>query len=345
VDLGELGELYRLPAPSATAQEARDAAEASMEAARIAPQRTAVPLIACVYLAPLAQHLGVDFAVWLEGQSRSMKSTLAALMAAHFGAGIERTALAASWLDTANAIGFKLFTLADCLAVIDDYAPQPSLSAQKRMDNAVAGVVRGIGNRAGRGRLSPDIRLQKERKPRALAICTAEQWPHGESINARLLGLELKRGYLDLERLTLSQQAARKGLLARAMSDHLERIAGSFESHLERAAEKFLDWRERALSEGLIGRAPEQSAFILVGYSQALEHWQAVGCIAEREAGAMLEEARAIVFELAKSNERRLAHSQPADCALSIIKDLLRAGGAHLRDKTGDRPGDPALYG
>ncbi|MBK1717608.1 hypothetical protein [Thiocystis violacea] len=338
VDLGELGPLYRLPAPSTSDAERGEAAAASAASAQLAPPEVAVPLIATVYLAPLTQALGVDFALWLEGPSRSMKSTLAALMAAHFGAGAERTQLAASWLDTPNAIGLKLFLLADTLAVIDDYAPQPSASEQARLDKTVATLIRGIGNRAGRGRLTADIRLQNERKPRGLALCTAEQWPTGESLQARLFGVSLRPGQLDLARLSEAQGLARRGVLARAMADYLQTLAADLSARSEALKAEWQAWRTTALRAGLSGRTPDQAAYLLIGYSQALDHWRACGALAPAQAQTQLRQAESLILALAKTHEGRLADAQPADTFMAILGDALHSGTVHVRSLAEGRP-------
>ncbi|NVZ11608.1 hypothetical protein HW932_20370 [Allochromatium humboldtianum] len=342
VDLGELGALYRLPAPSASADERHAAAAASAASAQVAPPEIAIPLIAAVYLAPLSQSLGVDFALWLEGPSRSLKSTLAALMTAHFGAGIDRTRLAASWLDTPNAIGLKLFLLADTLAVIDDYAPQPSASEQARLDKTVATIIRGIGNRAGRGRLTADIRLQNERKPRALALCTAEQWPTGESLQARLFGVALRPGQVDLARLSEIQALAQQGVLARAMADYLQTLAGDFSARVDELKAEWEVWRGLGLQAGLQGRTPDQAAYLLLGYSLALDHWRASGVITSEHSYADLCRAQSIILALAKEHERRIAHAQPADTFMAILTDLLLSGAVHVRDMADHRPSTEA---
>ncbi|EXJ14595.1 toprim domain-containing protein [Imhoffiella purpurea] len=338
VDLGELAELYRLPEPSADEARRREAAEASYRVHRVAPPEVAVPLLACTYLAPMAQPLGVDFAVWLEGPSRSMKSTLAAIMGAHFGAGMERTRLAASWLDTANAIGLKLFLLADALAILDDYAPQPSASDQAKLDKTVATVIRSIGNRTGRGRLTADIRLQAERKPRAMALCTAEQWPGGESINARVIGVTMRPGILDLEHLNQTQADARAGLLARSLADCVCVMADGFEDRCAALRAEWQAWRTAGLEYGLSGRTPEQVAYLLIGYGIAVEHWIGAGVLTRDQGHEQIGNAKRILFDLAKDHERRIANSQPADAFVSILTDLLLSGGAHLRDLFDSRP-------
>jgi hypothetical protein len=331
--------MYHLPPPSRTPEERREAAAASLDAATIAPPDVAVPLMAAVYLAPLAQTLKVDFALWLEGPSRSMKSTYAAVMAAHFGAGIERTALAASWLDTQNSIAHKLFLLADTLAVVDDYAPQPTAGDQAKLDKSVDAVVRGLGNLTGRGRMTSDIKLQRQRHPRALTLFTAEQWPSGESINARLFGVSITPKTIDIKRLSRVQTAAKDGLLGRAMADHLALCAADFDRYTTQAREDWHFWRERAMEAGLSGRTPEQAAFLLVGYGIAVTHWRMAGAISEAEAADLFRKAQTIIFELARTHERRINSAQPADAFVRIFTDLLLSGGVYLEDaRKGGRP-------
>lgn len=346
VDIGELGELYRLPSPSSDRHQAKEAAQASYAAGMVAPPGISVPLVAAVYLAPLAQALGVDFALWLEGPSRSMKSSLAGMLAAHFGSGINRTALTASWLDTSNAIAFKLFTLADGLAVIDDYAPQPTSGDQARLEKSVHNIVRGIGNRAGRGRLTADIRLQNERRPRALVVVTAEQWPSGESINARLFGVSVQHGDINLTRLTQAQTDATGGVLARSMADHLRRVSSDYERHVAVAKERFKEFRSKAMQTGIKGRLPEQCAFLMVGYMEAVDHWIASSVIEKGKRGDLLGAAWSTLLGLGRQHDKRILSTQPAEAFRAALSDLLMSGSAHLLDRsTQNRPNDAESYG
>jgi hypothetical protein len=199
-------------------------------------------------------------------------------------------------------------------------------------------VVRSIGNRAGRGRLTADIRLQKARPPRCLPLCTAEQWPTGESITARLFGVTMRPKMLDLERLNRAQAAGKLGTLARSMADHLSTAARDFAGYLERARADWGEYRQEAMNEGLTGRTPDQTAFLLVGYGLALGHWTDAGIIAPDQARALSWDARRVIFDLARAHERRIAHAQPADAFVSILTDLLLSGGAYLLTPDNNRP-------
>lgn len=331
-DLRDLSR-YTLPDPSKTAQERHLAALASSRYLALASLEITLPLLAAAFLAPFAQALNVDFMLWLEAPSQSQKSSIAAVALAHFGPAIDRTCLTANWTATAGSIEGTLFTLADCLAVVDDYAPQPSSAGQATLDNTAARVVRGCGNRQGRGRLKADLTRQAERFPRGLVIATAEQWIQGESLNARLFGVSLRRGDVDLAELSIMQKNARMGLLSRCMADFLQGVAGNREAVIQECKTQWEGFREKALSAGLTGRAPEQVAFLLTGAKLAANHYRACGV--DVDTTQWVE----TLFSMARRHEQHVLESQPADRFRAALREILAAGGAYLEsvDSQGDR--------
>jgi len=339
-DLGPELSAYTLPAPSADDGERRAAAQASFDSAHVVGDRVAIPLIAMVYLAPLADGLGTDFALWLEGPSRSQKSTLAALMLAHFGAEIDRTKLTANFTDTANAIEAKLFALKDALTVIDDYAPQPSKQGQHDLDRTVTRIVRNVGNRAGRGRLHADCSLRREKAPRGLCLMTAEQWPTGESIVARLFGVTVSPGEANLKKLTTSQAAGVSGLLSRAMADYIQSLAADLAGAISQARDLWKRYRDMGLREALSGRSPEQLAYLMVGYRFALNCWHRAGVLSDSEVERRRKVAWQVLTQLAGDHERRISTAMPAEIFRDTLADLLSAGVVHLLPVDGELPGD-----
>ncbi|MBK8899404.1 MAG: hypothetical protein IPN66_19780 [Candidatus Competibacteraceae bacterium] len=329
VDLSDLAR-YTLPAPSANSKERTEAAAASLACLDLAPLEVVLPLLACAYLAPMSQALNVDFMPWVEGPSQSQKSSIAAVMLGHYGAAIDRVSLTASWLDSPNAIEGKLFALADSLAIIDDYAPQPSTPAQNQLDATASRVIRSCGNRQGRGRLRADLSRRPERYPRGLVMGTAEQWPLGESINARLFGVSLKRGEVNLACLSECQAAARRGLLARCMADFIQGLAQAYESTITDSGRAWEEYRASALKQGLDGRAPEQVAFLLVGMQLALHHWHQCGLSVP--ALPVVE----TLMELAQRHSRHVTDSQPAERFRAALVDVLASGVAHVEPLAAD---------
>lgn len=332
-DLGDLSR-YTLPEPSKTKQERLEAAQASSGYLSLASLETTLPLLSCAFLAPLAQALNVDFMLWLEAPSQSQKSSIAAVALAHFGAAIDRTSLTANWTATANALEATLCTLADSLAVIDDYAPQPSSAEQSKLDAIAARLVRGVGNRQGRARLNRDLTSSPAKYPRGLCIATAEQWITGESLNARLFGVSMRRGDVDLARLTTMQRVARKGLLARCMADFIQALAARKDEAVKEFADLLEKFREQALGAGLSGRAPEQVAFLLLGAKLAAAHYQAAGV--NVDTSGWLE----ILLTLARRHAAHVLESQPADRFKNALAELLASGGAYLEPVASD--GGPA---
>ena len=322
-DLGEFAR-YTLPDPSKTTKERHTAAQASSGYLTLASLEITLPLLACAFLAPLAQALKVDFTLWLEAPSQSQKSSIAAVALAHYGATMDRASLTANWTATANSLETTLFTLADSLAVIDDYAPQPSTAEQAKLDHVAGRLVRSAGNLQGRARLNSDCSQKATKYPRGLTIATAEQWITGESLMARLFGVSLRRGDVDLNQLTIMQRAARNGLLARCMADFIQDLAADKDAKVAKYQDLLLTFREQALSAGLSGRSPEQVAFLLLGAMLAVNHYRAAGVNVD------VTGWNDCLFGLAKRHTARVLESQPADRFRNALREILASGGAYL---------------
>lgn len=322
-DLRDLSR-YTLPDPSKTKQERHAAALASSRYLSLAKIEITLPLLACTFLAPLAQALKVDFTLWLEAPSQSQKSSIAGVALSHFGKEIDRTSLTANWTATANSLEGTLFTLADSLAVIDDYAPQNSAAEQSKLDAVAGRLVRGAGNLQGRARLNRDLSSSPAKYPRGLCVATAEQWIGGESLNARLFGVSLHRGDVDLARLTELQAAGAAGLLSRCMADFIVGVAGNREQVIKQCRELWLGYRTQAMAAGLTGRAPEQVAFLLTGAKLAANHYRAAGV--ELDTSQWAE----TLYTLARRHQQQVLESQPADRFRNALRELLQAGAAHL---------------
>lgn len=322
-DLGDLAR-YELPMPSKSKQERHAAALASSGYLDLAKLEITLPLLSCAYLAPLAQALKLDFTLWLNAPSQSQKSSIAAVALAHFGKNIDRTSLTANWTGTANSIEGTLFTLADSLAVIDDYAPQPSSAGQAKLDATAERLIRGAGNLQGRSRMNKDLSPVTAKYPRGLCIATAEQWISGESINARLFGVSLNRGDVDLKQLTIMQRAGREDLLARCMADFIVGLATGKDAKVSEYQELLLKYRELAQGAGLSGRGPEQVAFLLLGAMLAANHFIAAGVNVDTTQWAN------VLFGLAKRHAAHVLESQPADRFRNALAEILAAGGAYL---------------
>ncbi|MCO5384633.1 MAG: hypothetical protein NHB14_01525 [Desulfosporosinus sp.] len=163
VDLNDEGlTSYELPP---AVKDAKEAMQCSLQTLNLAPRSVTMSLFSLIFLAPLCEplrkaNLEPAFLLWLNGTTGSMKSTLAALFTSHFGI-FSGKSLPASFKDTANSLERKAFFTKDSVLVVDDYHPNSSQSEALKMREAAERLLRGYGDRIGRGRLNADSSAKK----------------------------------------------------------------------------------------------------------------------------------------------------------------------------------------
>lgn len=321
VDLGENLGRYRLPEPGGPA-----AAAASLRFLDIGAWEVTAPLLACAYLAPLAEVLQLDFSLWLYGPTGSQKSTMAALVLSHFG-DFDRRSLPGSWFSTVNSLERLCFILKDCLVVIDDYMPASSLKDAHKMSEKAGRLVYQAGNRSSRGRLSSDLTARVNHYPRGLIISTGEMLLPGQrqSATARYLGVELdpKKTPLDLAQLTDAQEEAH--LYAEAMAAYLAWLAPQLDEIKEEMIYLWGGYRI-AFRSTTHPRMPEIQAWLTVGFELMLRFQQQVGGLAPDSAYEMLKDAWQVFKVLGEKHSRIIAGQQPTLKFMAILRELLLTG-------------------
>ena len=333
-------ERYALPA-SCTSEELTKAVRQSLAFLKLAPMRIAAPLLAAAYLAPLIEILVLDFVVWVWGPTGSLKSTLAALLLSHFG-DFSETKLPLSFESTANAIERHLFLLKDILAVVDDWRPAVSRSEASELDRKAQRLLRGVGNRTGRGRMNSDTMLRHTYAPRGMVVATAEALPEGpafESAAGRALSLNLSPKDISLKRLSQLQQC--KAALSQAMTGYLEWVAPQYEelsSELPARKDALRD-EVRAELAGAHPRTPEAVASMIVGLEMLRDYAVDAGALDGAEAHEFLTQASAGVIEAGEAHADATRGGDPATRFIEILRSLFVAGKACVRDKqTGGQP-------
>ena len=108
--------------------------------------------------APSSPRCGrVDLTVYRSlGKTGTYKSEVQASAQQHVGAGFDRLHLPANWTSTANAPEKLAFEFKDCPLVIDDFVPSGTAVDAARLHATAERVIRGAGNRSGRGRMNAD---------------------------------------------------------------------------------------------------------------------------------------------------------------------------------------------
>ncbi len=311
VDLGPELARYRLPR---IPEDPVGAMRVSLRLLDIAPPTVTAPLWAAAFRAPLAEALAVDVTVWIEALTGLLKSTLAALFLGHYG-DFDRTHLPGAWASTANQLERRAFLLKDSLFVVDDYAPS-ALDAREQEGKA-ARLLRSQGNLAGRGRLRADLTERPAYPPRGLILATGEQHPPGQSLAARMLLVEPRRGEVDLASLTEAQASA--GRLPHALAGYVAWLAPQMDTLPALLRDTFAGARARVQSEGHL-RVPEALAHLWVGTVCGLAYAEEIGACSASEAETHRARAWDALKALGTSQTKLVEGERPS---LRFLRSLL----------------------
>jgi len=340
VDLGPELARYRLP------REAEDpvgAMRASLRLLSIAPLTITVPLWAATFRAPLASALPVDHSLWMEGQTGSLKSTLAGLFLSHFG-DFDRVRLPGAWSSTANQLERRAFILKDMLFVIDDYAPG-ALDARE-LETKAARLLRSQGNLSGRGRLRSDLSDRPAFPPRGLILSTGEQHPPGQSLLARTLLMNLEREEVNLVALAEAQRAA--GLLSHSMAGYIAWLGPQMATMPELLRETFEGARMRATAQGEHLRVPEVLAHLWIGLHCGLTYAEEIGACSHAEAEDLRAWGWEALLTLGRAQGQLVEEEQPVRRFLKVLLTLVmqrRVVLLHRNQMGGATGGEPPFIG
>jgi len=274
----------------------------------------------------------------LVGETGAFKSELAALHQQHFGLGMDRLHLPASWSSTPNALEAMAFHAKDALFVIDDFAPQGSCVDVSRYHAAADRVFRAAGNHAGRGRLESTTRLRDSKPPRALILSTGEEIPRGQSVRARLLIQEISNGDISGKHLTVCQHDARAGLYAESTAGFLHWLAGRYEQARTAFDAKVEHYRSKALLDTPHARTPEIAANLQAAFELYLEFAVASGAIDVGEGDNLADRCWNAISEAAAAQARHQRETEPTARFLSLLRSVLSAGRGHLEARNGGEP-------
>jgi hypothetical protein len=342
--LGELSCFRELPEPPGE-EDLKRAIRASIGILDLADDEMTILLHAGVYRAALGES---DFSIHIEGATGEGKSELAATMQQHFAPEIDARRLM-SWEATENALEIQAFALKDQVMVIDDYNPVGSSYDVQRWNKKADRVLRAKGNHAGRQRLRSDLSMRPSRPPRALIISTGEETPGGQSLRARLLVLELKRGGLDFDVLTRCQNEGRQGLYAAAMSGFVAFLAPHYEEvrkSLKALREKF---RKVFIAGGYHRRTVSLIADLALGWHSFLIYALKSEALTEREAKVLWRRGLRALKTTEDKQASHQAASDPVERFAELLGAAITGGQAHLSGTDFSKkyipPGNPYGWG
>jgi hypothetical protein len=331
---------YALPDPP-EGDDVRKVVRTSLGLLELAPDEITVPLLAATYRAPLGS---TDFSLHLSGPTGEGKSELAALLAQHFGPGLNARRLI-SWESTENAIEGLAFAAKDAVMVIDDFAPTGTSYDVQRWHKKADRVLRASGNRSGRSRMRPDTTLRPEKPPRCLTVSTGEDVPRGQSLRARMLVLELGPRQLDFRRLTACQREASAGVYAGAMAGYVRWLAPHYGTISASLREELDELRVAAGCSGQHRRTPEITANLALGLRYLLRFALDVGAIAPEEAEGLWRRGWEALGQAATTQSQHQDAQEPTRRFLELLSAAIAGGRAHVAGPEGENPKHPEAWG
>ncbi|HEX4608265.1 MAG TPA: hypothetical protein VH092_08675, partial [Urbifossiella sp.] len=225
--------------------------------------------------------------------------------------------------------------------VVDDFAPSASRPDADRQHRTAERLIRGTGNAAGRQRMRADGTLRPPKPPRALVVATGEDVPRGHSITARLCVLTLRRGAVDLPRLSACQRDAAGGRYAEAMAGYLGWLAPGYDT--VRAA---FDADRAGLRDQFVGRfpharTPDIVANLLLGLRSLLRFAEAVGAVDAAGRAALWGRGQAAFRAAAEEQGEHLRAADPVARFPEVLAAVVSSGRGHLAGADGKEPGLP----
>ena len=313
---------YRLPKPS---DDPKKAIKASIKLMDIGPHKITYPLVGIAYLAPLTSFF-IDagfkpsMVPYLWGESGSFKSTLMALILCHFGTFTSMN-LPASFRGTTFSVEEMGYTLKDILFVVDDLKRTTNQVLKQQMFTVLGNLLRIYGDGQDRSRLEPNkessgVKLQDYHSARGLLVVTGEYSPtDGSSPSdlARMFSLPIKKGDLDVVKLSESQQQG--GMLAQCMVSYLKWLAPKLDCIMEELGPEFIELRamaqEKAKVVGRHARLDSAVAHLYIGLKMFFRFAVDMEAMTQEEMDSRLEEAWTILnYDANEQTELGKKHDQ-----------------------------------
>ena len=334
VDLHQNLSHYVLPDPP-TGQSLREAIRASLQFLILTRDAIVYPLYAAIFRAVLG---AVNSSIHVCGGTGVGKTELASLIQRHFGPLMDALHLPGSWSSTGNALEGLLFLAKDVICVVDDFVLAGSSYDVQRAHRDADRVFRAQGNRSGRGRLSADATLRTIRSPRGYVVSTGEDTPRGQSLQARLLAIEVGPHDVDWDHLSSCQDDASRGLYAQALAGFLQWVAPQYEEIKKNLTGNIQKLRSQAVQAGNHRRTPEIVANLFVGLQVFLSFAYQVGAITLEEKQTHENRCWAALGEASINQQLVQEASEPTQHFLELLNAVLASGHAHVAGRNGDAP-------
>jgi hypothetical protein len=295
---------------------------------------------AAIYRAPLGEFLTIDFSLWYSGASGALKSAIVGIMQGHWGKKWTYNHLIENWTTSVLTLEKLAHEAKDSLFTPDDYSPPKTARTQREFQQKADHLMRGAANQQGRGRMKPDTLLRNTFSPRGMIVGSGEDMPPGESLQARIFNVPMKKGDIDFNIIRELDQSVKEGLMAEAMFGYAEWIASRAGTN-EEALRSTIVEQHTNLADTSIGGHPRTAtnlAHLLIGAVFGMEFAVAVGAISRQDADSKLEVIQADLKKFANEHAEQIADENPVEQFLNNVRTVLFMGAAHISTLDGTAP-------
>lgn len=308
----------------------------------LAPDEVMAPLVAAAYTAPLGAWFPLDFSLFLFGPSQAYKTSLAAVIQAHWGTSWNSRHLPLQWLATPGYLEHILHLAKDVLVVVDDFVCRRN--ALDNYQRKAELLMRAAGNQAGRGRLNSLSQAGSPPCPRGLILATGETLPEGNSLQARVWTIPLPRQVVCLKRLSQAQHLAAQGVYAQAMAAYVRWLARK----AKRLAKRLPALRQACCKQFQAATLPRQveiAGTLAAGMRTFLDFATAIKAITAEEAARRWETFRRSLQATLVRRAMAQEQQSPGRQFLEMLARAVAAGKAHLAGPDDQPPLHPEPWG
>lgn len=193
------------------------------------------------------------------------------------------------------------------------------------LDRLAEQVMRPMGNRQARGRMDVTLKMRQSQPPRALLISTAEIYPSGQSVLARLIPIDFWHEQVDLDQLSFAQ--AERDRYPHAMAAYIGWLAERYQQLAKDLPARVMKLRdELAYDDRSHARIRQAVAVMLVALELFAEFAQEVDAMSAQEALELRLEARQVFDDMARAHAGRVSDENFAVRTLNVVDTLLGQG-------------------
>src|SRR5262249_53063664 len=162
--------------------------------------------------------------------------------------------------------------------------------------------------------------------------------PRGQSLRARLLGVEISPGDFGPApadpnpKLTACQRDAAAGLYAAALAGFVRWLAPQLDAIRGRLRAELSELRDRARGDGQHARTPGIVADLALGLRYLLDFARSAGAVSETERAELWQRGWSALAEAAAAQAAQIATAEPAGLFLRLLFAAVADGSAHIAD-------------